>query len=157
MYQPMTFEEFKTKKLNEEINSTLAVALSDVPMGTYRRDQLPQITNYEGFLKDLTDNQISMKQIKIKPSEYKPTQAEFNDEKVMSLVKSYKSGNTPKPVIVSNDGYILDGHHRWKAVYALGYDMDANQVDMGIDEMIAHMKDKDYVMNKKINESTEII
>ena len=42
-------------------------------------------------------------------------------------------------VIVSKDGHILDGHHRWAALLTVGPDreMDVQVIDMTMDELLA--------------------
>jgi len=39
----------------------------------------------------------------------KPTQSQFNTSKIDAI------GKTDMPILVSNNGYVLDGHHRWLA------------------------------------------
>jgi len=45
----------------------------------------------------------------------KATQKEINSEKVQSM-RGKNLGNAP--IIVSKEGYVLDGHHRWAALLA---------------------------------------
>lgn len=40
-----------------------------------------------------------------------PTQSQFNPEKITNMSESAKM----KPILVSADNYVLDGHHRWLA------------------------------------------
>jgi ParB-like nuclease domain len=42
------------------------------------------------------------------------------------------SGIKNNPIIVTSDGYVLDGHHRWAAALALGRNWDAYVVDLPI-------------------------
>ena len=54
-----------------------------------------------------------------KISQLKPAQAEIRKSRVNSVIKKIKEGGSKKkklsPAIVSEDGYIIDGHHRWGA------------------------------------------
>jgi ParB-like chromosome segregation protein Spo0J len=54
--------------------------------------------------------------VKLDPASIKPTQKDFNLDKVLTLVDS----SVDKPIIVSVDGYVLDGHHRYLAELVKG-------------------------------------
>lgn len=81
---------------------------------TFSRSLMPQIDNHDEYLKYLDNKNISYVKQKLPTSELKSTQMEFNKDKVAEMMNSRE---TAKPIIVSNDGYILDGHHRWLADY----------------------------------------
>jgi len=50
------------------------------------------------------------------PTELKPTQREISTIGVEKLASYINSGQMrPDPIIVSADGYVVDGHHRWAA------------------------------------------
>lgn len=53
------------------------------------------------------------------PRYLRATQREMKAEKVLGMVDSYYKGEfdlEAVPLIVSQDGYVLDGHHRWAAM-----------------------------------------
>jgi len=66
--------------------------------------------------------------------EIKPTQAEF------SIKKATRWGEVrdgvDRSVLVSSDGYILDGHHQWVAALAAGESVQAIQFDAPINELL---------------------
>jgi ParB-like chromosome segregation protein Spo0J len=66
------------------------------------------------YLKYLSDKKINYAKQKLPTRDLKSTQMEFDKDKVAEMMNSSKPG---KPIVVSNDGYILDGHHRWLADY----------------------------------------
>lgn len=77
------------------------------------RINMPQVDreHVQEFLEYLDDQNISYSGFKIPAYKLKATQKEINKEKVLDLL------NTPdkihaKPVIISSNFYILDGHHR---------------------------------------------
>ena len=88
--------------------------------------------NAEGaFLENLKKKGISFKNGEMASTDMKATQNELDGAKVMSmantLVRPNEVGIKPEnlkgaqanltaPLIVSRDGYVLDGHHRWAAV-----------------------------------------
>jgi len=81
----------------------------------------------------------------IDPMDLKPTQADIYMSNALKKVKSAEEG-TWKPwassVLASNDGHILDGHHRWAAtiVYndknGTNEKMSINKVDMPIKDLL---------------------
>ena len=49
-------------------------------------------------------------------TDLKPSQNEISKERVESVIEDIKSGAIGNnPLVVSQDGYIVDGHHRWAA------------------------------------------
>jgi hypothetical protein len=83
---------------------------------TFSRSLMPQIDSHkmDEYLNYLTGKQIGYVKQKLPTSELKSTQMEFDKGKVAEMMNS---GKPAKPIVVSNDGYILDGHHRWLADY----------------------------------------
>lgn len=56
----------------------------------------------------------------VNPKSLIPSQETFNAKKVANIKKEIKEGSFNfKPIIVSKDNHILDGHHRWKAALGL--------------------------------------
>lgn len=86
-----------------------------------RRAEMPQIASkdYSDYMKHLKANGISLKEGEMNPDDLKPIQKEFIKAKVENsmdkMVGVLKSGKGFKPIIVSSDNYIIDGHHRWIA------------------------------------------
>ena len=71
----------------------------------------------------------------------KATQKEIKAEKVYALANNYLKGKFPDiddSVIVSRDGHLLDGHHRWAALLLIDpkHEMNVKVVDMDIDELL---------------------
>ena len=74
------------------------------------REQMPQIEGKQvlPFLKSLgVEPTIKF----MKCCDLKPTQSEFNPEKIRNM----PAASAAKPILVSQDNYVLDGHHRWIA------------------------------------------
>ena len=72
----------------------------------------------------ITENYAQQKNSKstVKTAELKPTQSQFNPEKISNMNSVAKS----MPILVSKDNYVLDGHHRWLA----------NHYDSGLQDII---------------------
>lgn len=101
------------------------------------------------FRKMLEDRGVSVRDDR-KPANYlKASQNELNGSKVAGMASAIESGKFNPDgdgtrLFVSNDNYIVDGHHRWAALTATGIDngedapeMDVAVVDMSILELLA--------------------
>lgn len=69
------------------------------------------------------------------PRAYTSTQREIHSTLTVRLMQSIINNNhchINDPVFVSNDGYILDGHHRWSALTIMRCQMKTIIVDLPI-------------------------
>ncbi len=114
------------------------------------RHTMPQLSDFDSFMKDLADNKISMTTKPLTSTSLTPTQRNFNEEKVDSLVKS-GTWDT-KPIITSKDKYVIDGHHRWLAAVKLGKKILSRVVDMPCEDLLDFLKNKSYVETKTLRE-----
>ena len=110
---------------------TMIIPNEDKGLGK-RRHAMPQLTDFTAFKKDLDDNDIALVDIRIPADELTPTQGNFNEEKVEFLRKQKNKG---KPIITSNDDYVIDGHHRWLAAAQDHGEVDCRVVDMTAEEL----------------------
>jgi hypothetical protein len=93
-------------------------------MGVKRAD-MPQIhkNHYQEMFRYLKKHGAKLSKGKADPRTLKATQGEFSDAGIAKMMD--KSGNIKtgtsmrKPIIVSSDNYVMDGHHRWLAAYNL--------------------------------------
>jgi hypothetical protein len=76
--------------------------------------------------------------VSVPPDRLKATQSELVGVKVAGMSKVLADKNHPAygkitaPIYVSNDGYVLDGHHRWAAVVAHNAANPKNQIPMNV-------------------------
>jgi len=84
----------------------------------------------EKFLDDLRARGIGLEPGEALASHLKATQNELNGNKVAGIMGAMRDGklDVTSPMVVSKDGYIVDGHHRWAAAVALEYDGIDNPV-----------------------------
>jgi len=141
-----TFEQFI------EENFTSGMAGHVKPIGTVKRHRLPNITDDKAFIEDVVSDGINVKEYADTTGIFTPTQSEFNDGKVKSIIRDNAFDN---PILVSNDDFIVDGHHRWKAAKDSGINITVKKIDMDYTDIIDFLKDKIYVANKKINEDIQ--
>lgn len=103
----------------------------------------------EQFKQQLKDDGYNFEDVTVPASQLKPTQNELNGAKVAALEDVIARGEmTPGRVFVSNDNYVLDGHHRWAAEVAYDYSdtklgdvpMDVTRVDLPISVLLDYSK-----------------
>lgn len=107
-------------------------------------DKLPKDENGEAdteeFFKQMLNKQgIGVSEPAAVPADrLKATQSELVGPKVAGMSKVLADPNHPAygkitaPIYVSNDGYVLDGHHRWAAVVAHNASNPDNQIPMNV-------------------------
>lgn len=99
------------------------------------RDQMPQIAaEVRGALVNfLNARGIKSEQLDVPAATLKPTQAEFSPAKVQKAIK-HEGGD--RAILVSNDGYVLDGHHQWLAKREQGQDVKTQRLDASIRDLL---------------------
>lgn len=98
-----------------------------MPRPGSRADKLPkdpktgEIDASQAFIRHLTTLGIHVEDGSIPASRLKASQAELDGPKVAGMMTAPTSGPKKydpgeKPIFVSRDAYVIDGHHRWAAV-----------------------------------------
>lgn len=121
------------------------------------RHQMPQVrsSKWDSFKKYLRDNDVRMEEaVSVPANKLTPTQKHLDHKKV-ALVAQMDAKRKEKPIIVSRDGYILDGHHRWAYEFGQGNRLPANIIDMDIKELLPFIKKWDGVEFAKLNHMTD--
>ena len=103
-----------------------------------KRSDMPQIANkdYPEFIDYLQDNGAEFTKQTMPAKALKATQGEFSDKGVLKQIQKYIDGAPKKPVIASEDNYIIDGHHRWLVAWNTGDTVEVYKVNMEADELI---------------------
>ena len=91
-----------------------ASGVIELPQGILHRDQMPQIKSQyvPEFLRGLQAKGVAVTVTAVPAGEILPTQVELNLDKVRGMREAGKTADN-RPVIMSSDNHILDGHHRW--------------------------------------------
>lgn len=77
---------------------------------------MPQIYDTKGFSKKIRHKfNVKSKTMKMKVGGLKPSQNEINRVIVDKVVKEIQRSKKQPHIVVSKDGYVVDGHHRWAA------------------------------------------
>lgn len=93
------------------------------PADGLRRDQMPQVPSNEKeqFLREAEANGVKWTHTTATPSSLKPSQKEASAKATAEIVRREEADANPyrlavkDSVLVSSDGFVLDGHHRWGA------------------------------------------
>jgi len=103
------------------------------------RADMPQIKGEHrgALIQFLQGRGISHKTEEVPSAELKPTQAEFSTKKAARWGE-VRDG-IDRSVLVSNDGYILDGHHQWVAALAANEPVKAIVLDAPIRELMENV------------------
>src|SRR6056297_265603 len=145
-----------TKKLHESNiqkphpQDTLGVKRRDMPQ--VHRDHYPELIDY---LKD-HGNRFTNKEVHA--HELKATQGEFSDKGVRKMMRtggrpSDSRGKDKKPLIVSADNYIIDGHHRWLAAWNQDDVVPIMKSSLPIRQLFQLIKDFRHTTYKDIHDS----
>ena len=99
----------------------------DEGLGIARKD-MPQIPGKERarFLSEIEKDQgITAEKEKIDPTTLKPIQKEISASRSGAIYEKFREdGKIPKDerILISSDGYVVDGHHTWGAAVAFAFD-----------------------------------
>ena len=105
------------------------------------RSRMPQITSKKvpDFIRWLKSEGVNVSRAVMRADKLNATQRELNNSKVEQLASDPANRkHLEKPVIISKDNYLMDGHHRWLAL--LTQDPDARmpvvRVSLGIRDLL---------------------
>lgn len=99
----------------------------DEGLGIARKD-MPQIPKKERarFLNDIQKSDgISVEKKQVDPTTLKPIQKEISGSRSGAIYNKFRDkGDIPEDerILISSDGYVVDGHHTWGASVAFAFD-----------------------------------
>lgn len=82
------------------------------------RRLMPQIYDPVAFAKRIRkDYKVASRRVCVPASKLHPSQNEIHKDRVQEIVDDLEAGKaqSTKPIVITKDMYILDGHHRWAA------------------------------------------
>lgn len=89
--------------------------LEDLGISRASMPQFPK-ANLDMLLADLHSDGIPVYRMKAPVASIKPSQRGHNPANAVGIAQKMAAGTFPvKPLLVSKDWYLLDGHHRWAA------------------------------------------
>ena len=122
-------------------------------MPLYSRKDMPQVnTQNLGKALGMTKRKAKVTKGMSLAIKLKQSQKELIKSKVKGVAAKYSKPTDMKPLIISKDGYIIDGHHRWAAaIYKFGKDVQipTHTIHLKKDEAIELYNLKMDVSEKK--------
>jgi hypothetical protein len=86
---------------------------------------MPQIDDVDGYEADLISRGVGVERKSVDPMTLKATQSQLDMAKAGGIAKAGNHRVPPgKRVLVSEDGYVIDGHHRYAAAIAAGENIE---------------------------------
>ncbi len=81
------------------------------------RAEMPQVDekDFKEFFEYLDNKGVKHKLTTMNADDLKATQKDFNPSGVKHML-TVEPSRLEKPLLVSNDNYLIDGHHRWTAL-----------------------------------------
>jgi hypothetical protein len=123
------------------------------------RDKMPQVDsdNITDFILHF-DQKVGVSKVKRKLSQLKPAQGEINEDKLNYFLANKKNEKVKKTkYIISNDNYLIDGHHRWAANLELKNENDTvscYRINLPAQELIKRANKLNVTKNVDINDNT---
>ena len=98
------------------------------------------------FRQHLQELGFSITEEEVAADHLKASQNQLDSEKIADLANKMRGGErkAEEPIFVSDDNYVVDGHHRWAAKVAVGFDdgtlggttMPVSRINMPITELL---------------------
>jgi predicted PilT family ATPase len=119
------------------------------------RDKMPQVKSkdYDELIDFLSKKKISLKLKSVKARDLKATQSNFNVDKIVKAASKYSTLAKAKPIIVSSDGYVIDGHHRWLGALNIRGNVSIMQANVKAKELLSAINEFPKTFNKNIDET----
>lgn len=134
------------------ISETVVVPDRENTLDIDRKD-MPQISsnNMKHFLSYLDKKSIRHKEQTIDPNALKATQGHFHKEKIRNIISSMEDGSYKvKPILISKDNYIMDGHHRWLAHSNLNTQLPVHRINLPVKSLIGIIHDYPKSFTEKL-------
>jgi hypothetical protein len=123
-----------------------------VPSGGlgFTRKTLPQLGPTEKFVENLSKHNVKHHEVTVQADRLKPSQSEFSFDNVAAIMK--QKLHTKSSIVISRDGFVIDGHHRWLAHYNKHEKIKAVMVDMPALEIIQLAKTFNSTSYKELHD-----
>jgi ParB-like chromosome segregation protein Spo0J len=104
---------------------------------------MPQISNHEqsDVIRSLKEEGIECELLKLFPEQIRHSQSKVNKEKVRSIIRDVLSGKSIPPIFISEDNFVIDGHHRWIAFKIINEPIKCIKIGLPQKEAIIKFKE----------------
>lgn len=123
-----------------------------------KREDMPQIKgdNLDSVLLHFAQSSkgANVTKTKMKLSQMKPSQNEMSDSKIKKMLRKSTRQMINNPFLVSRDGYIMDGHHRWAADlerYGEDHQTDVYKVTLDAEELLKRLNKLKHSYKESLN------
>lgn len=102
------------------------------------RDTMPQFPDdkvRDSFLEKLQKKGVRVSEGKMKVGQLRASQEEIQAKKTIGMAGAYLDGKFSQiknAIVISKDGYIVDGHHRWAALLTVSPGEEMNVIRVGV-------------------------
>ena len=149
---------FKLTKTN--MNEAVKKPRPEDTLG-YKRHEMPQVhkRHYPELFKYLADNGGKMIKGSVAATSLKAVQSEFSDDGIEKMMRNggITGDGTKKPLLVSSDNYIIDGHHRWLAAWNQKETVPIIKISIPVNELLQLVQDFKHTTYRSIyNENMSI-
>lgn len=149
----------KISNVKEKINERMMWVPRASQTLAIPRKEMPQIISKDmpEFMNWAKANRLAnFNTTKFNAKLLKATQKDFNKTKIFDGYKKVKAGTMPdKPILISKDYYVVDGHHRWLAYLNADVMIPVFQASVNIRDLIDVMNSFPKTFHKDVNESFE--
>jgi len=115
------------------------------------RALMPQISkdHQQSFFDQLKEEGIKIHKISMRAKDISPSQNEINSDKVDTWVIG------KKPMVISSDNYILDGHHQWAKAMVEDEDMklDCYKIELPIRKLLDYARNFEHTGYKDFHDA----
>lgn len=113
------------------------------------RTSMPQINNVNDFVNFLDHQGVDATHNNTTVDHLNPTQTDFDQQKVDRIVSDWADGGASdvKPIIISDDGFVADGHHRYYAALQSNTPINVIVVMLPINKLLKAMYDYTELRN----------
>ena len=121
------------------------IPLANSPASKMEANKKGEVDLTDAFRKHVEEMGFEIDDVDVAASHLKASQNELNGAKIAGMAGAIRAGKIPpERLFVSDDNYIVDGHHRWAANVAVDYDdnksgdvmMPVARINMSILELL---------------------
>ena len=109
---------------------------------------------------DAVADRVRVSKEMVSTSKLKSSQKELYNDKVKAIADKLTSPKKMKPIIISKDNYIVDGHHRWAAAaykFGDGVKIPAHKIHLNVNSSIKLYKMVAQSIGEMVSELKEAI
>lgn len=141
------------------LNEKVDLPAKSKTLGINRKD-MPQIDHehMNDFLSYLKANDVSYSKESVDPDTLKATQNQFHIAKIQAIMDKIESGDYKKKrIVVSENDYVIDGHHTWIAHKNLDKKIDVIRIEAKAKNIVSLMHDFPKSYTKKLHEDFDVM